>query len=150
MFTLNTLVPIVKKRKRIGRGGSRGSTSGKGHKGQKARTSGGIAIGFEGGQMPLYRRIPKRGFTNARFKRNVVIVNLEQIDRISTDGDIVTAQMLLEKRVIRPSKGRGYELKVLGEGTLSKKITVQAHAFSGSAKQAIEQAGGVAEYIQSI
>jgi len=72
MFTLNTLVPLVKKRKRRGRGGSRGGTSGKGHKGQKARTSGGIAIGFEGGQMPLYRRIPKRGFSNARFKRNVI------------------------------------------------------------------------------
>ena len=95
------MTPLVKKRKRIGRGGSRGGTSGKGHKGHKARSGGGVRIGFEGGQMPLYRRLPKRGFTNARHKKYVIIVGLDRIIYAFNDGDNVTRQILIETKVIK-------------------------------------------------
>ena len=122
-----------------GHGSGNGKTAGKGHKGQKAR-SGATRPGFEGGQMPLARRIPKRGFNNI-FAKPLEIVNLSTLDQFQ-DGDTVTVHALLEKGIL--SKCR-YGYKVLGSGKLSKKLTVQASAFSASAKEAIEAAGGKAE-----
>jgi len=142
MLSLNNLTPAGKKRKRIGRGGSRGGTSGKGHKGQKARSGGKVAARFEGGQMPLSRRLPKRGFTNARFKNEIKIINLAQLDEQFEDGAQVDKISLLEKGII---KGNGkFALKVLGKGALSKKLTVVADAFSKSAAEMIEKLGGQA------
>lgn len=131
----------------MGRGGSRGGTSGKGHKGQKARSGGTVRAGFEGGQMPLYRRLPKRGFTNARFKPELIIVNLDRLDKAFNDGDIVTTQQLIERGVIKTKKGKRQfaskiVIKLLGNGEISKKLTVQLDACSKSAAQAIEKAGG--------
>ncbi|MCX5922243.1 MAG: 50S ribosomal protein L15, partial [Candidatus Dependentiae bacterium] len=122
---LNNLSPLVKKRKRVGRGGKLGGTSGKGHKGQKARSGGYVRIGFEGGQMPLFRRLPKRGFNNFNFKDNFVIVNLEQIENGFDAGAIVNKEALVEKGIIKAHKGKkGLMLKVLGHGELSKKLTI--------------------------
>lgn len=140
MFKLNELAPLVKKRKRVGRGGSRGGTSGKGHKGQKARSGGKVDAGFEGGQMPLYRRLPKRGFTNARFKQVIEIVNISELSRL--DAQEVNAAMLIEKGIIKPKKNKPFQLKVLGNGALDKALTVEADFFSAGARAAIEQAGG--------
>jgi len=128
--------------RRLGRGvgSGLGKTSGKGHKGAMARSGGGKRPGFEGGQMPLARRIPKRGFNNI-FAKPLEIVNLSTLDQFQ-DGDTVTVHALLEKGIL--SKCR-YGYKVLGSGKLSKKLTVQASAFSASAKEAIEAAGGKAE-----
>ena len=143
MFALHTLKPLVKKRKRIGRGGSRGGTSGRGHKGQRARSGSTIDVAFEGGQMPLYRRLPKRGFTNARFKKDVKIISLQRLEHHFADGDTVTKELLVEKGIINIKKSGGPTLlKVLGNGKLTKKLTVTADAFSASALQAITQAGG--------
>lgn len=142
MFQLNTLSPIVKKRKRVGRGGKLGGTSGKGHKGQKARSGGFVRIGFEGGQMPLFRRLPKRGFNNFNFRDDVVIVNLEQLEKAFDSESLVTKEALLEKGLIKSCQNA--LLKVLGTGKLSKKLTVQADAFSKSAVKAIEDCGGEA------
>ena len=130
----------VGKRKGRGAGSGNGKTAGRGHKGQKARSGGKIRVGFEGGQMPLARRIPKRGFNNI-FAKPLEIVNLSTLDRFQ-DGDTVTVHALLEKGIL--SKCR-YGYKVLGSGQLTKKLTVQASAFSASAKEAIEAAGGKAE-----
>ena len=144
-MNLNELYPFAeerKSRKRVGRGSGSGlgCTSGKGNKGQNARSGGGVRPGFEGGQMPLARRIPKRGFNNI-FAKPLEIVNLSTLDQFQ-DGDTVTVHALLEKGIL--SKCR-YGYKVLGSGKLSKKLTVQASAFSASAKEAIEAAGGKAE-----
>ena len=149
MFQLNSLSRLIKKRKRIGRGGSRGGTSGRGHKGQKARTGeSGIGIGFEGGQMPLVRRLPKRGFSNKRFAKEVKIINLRTLERLCNDGDEVTKERLRELGII---KGKSkFHLKILGMGTLSKKIIVQADAASKSAVEAIEKAGGSVTLIVGI
>ena len=130
----------VGKRKGRGAGTGNGKTAGRGHKGQKARSGGSVRAGFEGGQMPLARRIPKRGFNNI-FAKPLEIVNLSTLDRFQ-DGDTVTVHALLEKGIL--SKCR-YGYKVLGSGKLTKKLTVQASAFSASAKEAIEAAGGKAE-----
>ena len=127
-------------RKGRGHGSGNGKTAGRGHKGQWARSGGGVRVGFEGGQMPLARRIPKRGFNNI-FAKPLEIVNLSTLDRFQ-DGDTVTVHALLEKGIL--SKCR-YGYKVLGSGKLTKKLTVQASAFSASAKEAIEAAGGKAE-----
>lgn len=140
MFKLNELASLVKKRKRVGRGGSRGGTSGKGHKGQKARSGGKVRVGFEGGQMPLYRRLPKRGFTNARFKQVIEIVNLSDLSRL--DVSEITAALLVEKGIIKPKKNKPFQVKVLGNGALDKPLTVEADFFSAGARAAIEQAGG--------
>ena len=146
MFQLNKLAPLVKKRKRIGRGGSRGGTSGRGHKGQNARSGGGVRVGFEGGQMPLFRRLPKRGFTNARFKRDVKIINLKQLEQAFQDGDTVTKEILLEKGLVKTRSGlngkKDFLLKVLSDGTLSKKLIIEADAVSKAAAQVIVQQGG--------
>ena len=130
--------------KRLGRGAGSGlgKTSGKGHKGAKARSGGGKRPGFEGGQMPLYRRVPKRGFTNI-FGTDYAVVNVESLE-IFNDGDTVTVQDLLDKRIIRKTLDG---VKILGNGELTKKLTVKASAFSESAKAKIEAAGGKAEVV---
>ena len=146
-MNINELSPVVGsthvgKRKGRGHATGNGKTAGRGHKGQKARSGGGVRIGFEGGQMPLARRIPKRGFNNI-FAKPLEIVNLSTLDQFQ-DGDTVTVHALLEKGIL--SKCR-YGYKVLGSGKLSKKLTVQASAFSESAKAKIEAAGGKAEVV---
>ena len=130
--------------KRLGRGNGSGlgKTSGKGHKGAKARSGGGKRPGFEGGQMPLYRRVPKRGF-NTVFGTEYAEVNVERLE-VFEDGDVVNAKALLEKKIIRKELDG---VKVLGGGDLTKKLTVQAAKFTGSAKEKIEAAGGKAEVI---
>ncbi|NLC77758.1 MAG: 50S ribosomal protein L15 [Clostridia bacterium] len=133
-----------KKARRVGRGMSSGSgkTSGRGHKGQKARSGGGVRIGFEGGQMPLYRRLPKRGFTNV-FKKEIVAVNVDALNRFE-GGTEVTPALLVESGVI---KGVKDGIKILGNGNLEKALTVKAHSFSRQAREKIEAAGGRAEVI---
>lgn len=133
-----------KSRKRIGRGtgSGLGRNAGKGEKGQKARAGGGVRIGFEGGQMPLYRRVPKRGFTNI-FAKQYSELNVERLN-IFEDGTEITPELLLEKRMIRKSKDG---LKILGNGELQKKLTVKAVKFTKAAAQKIEAAGGKVEVI---
>ncbi|GAA5497120.1 50S ribosomal protein L15 [Rubritalea halochordaticola] len=127
--------------KRLGKGESSGlgKTSGKGHKGQKARSGSGVRVGFEGGQMPLHRRLPKRGFNNIRFADKVVIVNTAHLEKFFAEGDTVNEESLREKGLIR---GQFDQIKVLGNGQLSKKLTVSVDAISASAKEKIEKAGG--------
>ncbi|MFT6765594.1 MAG: large subunit ribosomal protein L15 [Alteromonas naphthalenivorans] len=141
MNKLHERIKITNKRKRIGRGGSRGGTSGKGHKGQKARSGAGRKIGpaFEGGQMPLHRRLPKRGFTNARFKKEFLLVNLDQLDTIFSDGDAITKNILAEKGLVKKSN---VLVKILGRGKLSKKLTITVDACSAVAQEAIISCGG--------
>ena len=129
-------------RKGRGVGTGNGKTGGRGHKGQKARSGGGTRIGFEGGQMPLARRIPKRGFNNI-FAKPLEAVNVSVLDRFE-DGAVVDAQAMLDAGVL--SKCR-YGVKILGNGEISKKLTVKASAFSETAKEKIEAAGGKAEVI---
>ncbi|MFZ0578698.1 MAG: 50S ribosomal protein L15 [Psychrobacillus psychrotolerans] len=131
-------------RKRIGRGigSGTGKTSGKGHKGQNARSGGGVRPGFEGGQNPLFRRLPKRGFTNIN-RKEFAIVNLDTLNRFE-DGTEVTPALLIETGVVSSEKSG---IKILGNGTLDKKLTVRAHKFSASAKEAIENAGGSTEVV---
>ena len=135
----------TKNRKRVGRGigSGHGKTSGRGHKGQKARSGGGVRPGFEGGQMPLIRRIPKRGFTNI-FKKVYSIVNLSDLEAFE-DGAGITAEALWEKGVISKIEPNG--LKVLGDGTLTKKLIVKAKKFTKSAEEKILKAGGKVEVI---
>ena len=130
----------VGKRKGRGAGTGNGKTAGRGHKGQKARSGGGVRVGFEGGQMPLARRIPKRGFNNI-FAKPLEIINLSALN-VFNDGETVTAQALLEKGILSKCT---YGYKVLGNGKITKKLTVEASAFSKSAQEAIEAAGGKAE-----
>ena len=130
--------------KRVGRGvgSGLGKTSGKGHKGAKARSGGGKRPGFEGGQMPLYRRVPKRGFTNI-FGTEYAAVNVERLE-VFNDGDVVTVDELLAKKIIRkPMDG----VKIMGNVELTKKLTVKAAKFTASAKEKIEALGGKAEVI---
>jgi large subunit ribosomal protein L15 len=133
-----------KKAKRVGRGPGSGSgkTAGKGHKGQKARSGGVKGAGFEGGQMPLQRRIPKRGFTNI-FRREYSVVNLQDLEAMS-GGDPITPEMLMQKGLIKDLKTG---VKVLGMGELKAKLTVRAHKFSKSAVEKIQAAGGKVEVI---
>jgi large subunit ribosomal protein L15 len=133
-----------KERNRVGRGtgSGNGKTSGRGHKGQKARSGGGVRPGFEGGQMPLFQRLPKRGFTNIN-RKDYAIVNLETLNRFE-DGTEVTPELLVETGVV--SKLRS-GVKILGSGSIEKNLTVKAHKFSSSAKEAIEAAGGKTEVI---
>lgn len=143
MLQLNDLVKLTKKRKRVGRGGSRGGTSGKGHKGQKARTSGTVPARFEGGQMPIHRRLPKRGFTNFLFKKEYEVVNLELLQNIFEEGQTVTKELLLQSGCIK----KGKLVKVLGTGSLQKKLTLEVDACSKTAKEAIERLGGVIKLV---
>ena len=131
--------------KRLGRGigSGLGKTSGKGHKGQWARSGGGVRPGFEGGQMPLIRRVPKRGFNNA-FAKEYSIINISDLE-IFENGTVVTKELLLEKGLL--SKVENYGVKVLGNGALTKSLTVQAQKFTNSAAEKIEQAGGKAEVL---
>ncbi len=124
-----------------GTGSGNGKTAGKGHKGQNARSGGGVRPGFEGGQIPLYRKLPKRGFNNDVFAKNYAIVNVEDLNRFE-DGAVVDLELLLAAKVIRkPMDG----VKVLGNGELTKKLTVKAAVFSTTAKEKIEAAGGKTE-----
>ena len=129
-------------RKGRGPGSGNGKTAGKGHKGQNARSGGGVRPGFEGGQLPLYRKLPKRGFNN-KFAVNYAIVNVSALN-VFEDGAVVDLATLVEKRIVRkPLDG----LKVLGNGELTKKITVKATVFSATAKEKIEAAGGKTEEV---
>ena len=138
------------KRKRIigrGQGSGRGTTSGKGHKGQKARSGGKTYVGFEGGQMPLYRRLAQRGFSNYPFKKVFQIVNLRDIDKRYDDGETVDVVSLYNKGLIHGSKKSGtvkadYPIKILGDGKLSKKLIFKINAISASAREKILNAGG--------
>ena len=130
------------KRKGRGIGTSNGKTAGRGHKGQKARSGGGVRVGFEGGQMPLARRIPKRGFHNI-FAKPMEFVNVSELN-VFEDGAAVNVESLLDAGIL--SKCR-YGVKILGNGELKKKLTVSANAFSQTAKEKIEAAGGKAEVL---
>lgn len=130
------------KRKGRGTATGQGKTAGRGMNGQNSRSGGGTRLGFEGGQMPLYRRIPKRGFTNI-WRKEYSILNIDDLNKFD-EGSVVTPEMLLESGVIRK---RNDGVKVLGDGELEKKLTVQAHKFSKSAVEKIEAAGGKAEVI---
>ncbi|MBN1549723.1 50S ribosomal protein L15 [Candidatus Babeliales bacterium] len=148
MSQLNNLQPLCKKRKRIGRGGSRGGTSGKGHKGQKARSGPCLGLTFEGGQMPLARRLPKRGFTNARFKTVCYIVSIQDLEKAFEEGALINKAALMEQGLLKRKKSEtGCVVKVLGAGKLTKKLIVEVDRFSEGAKRAIEQAGGEAKVI---
>jgi len=129
-------------RKGRGPGSGNGKTAGKGHKGQNARSGGGVRPGFEGGQLPLYRKLPKRGFKN-RFAKNYAIVNVADLNRFN-DGDKITLATLIEAGIVRKELDG---LKVLGNGELTKKITVEAKVFSATAKEKIEACGGAVEVI---
>ena len=133
-----------KERKRKGRGigSGKGKTAGKGHKGQNARSGGGVRLGFEGGQTPLFRRLPKRGFTNIN-RKDYTIVNLETLNRFE-DGTEVTPALLIETGIISKEQSG---IKILAKGNIEKKLTVKAHKFSSTAKEAIEAAGGTTEVI---
>jgi large subunit ribosomal protein L15 len=139
MNNLSQLKALVKKRKRIGRGGDKGGTSGRGHQGQGSRSGGSVGIIFEGGQMPLTRRLPKRGFTNAPFKKIFEIINIVQISNIFADGEIISRENLIEKGLI---SRRAKLVKLLGNGILEKKLSIHVDAVSKSAQQAIEKNGG--------
>ena len=146
-MNLNELQPAEGSKfapKRVGRGigSGTGKTSGKGHKGQNARSGGGVRPGFEGGQMPLYRRLPKRGFKN-RNSKEIVAVNISVLENFDNDA-VVSVDTLIERGIVKnPRDG----VKILGNGELTKKLTVQANAFSASAKEKIEALGGKAEVI---
>ena len=145
---LNSIHPAegaTKARKRVGRGpgSGTGKTAGRGENGQKSRSGYSRKAGFEGGQLPLYRRLPKRGFTNARFKVEYAVINLDDLNKFE-DGAVVTPELLKEMGLL---KNQLDGVKVLGNGTLDKKLTVKAHKFSASALAAIEKSGGKAEVI---
>ena len=145
---LNSIHPsegATKARKRVGRGpgSGTGKTAGRGENGQKSRSGYSRKAGFEGGQLPLYRRLPKRGFTNARFKVEYAVINLDDLNKFE-DGAVVTPEVLKEMGLL---KSQLDGVKVLGNGTLDKKLTVKAHKFSASALAAIEKSGGKAEVI---
>ncbi|MDI3328216.1 MAG: 50S ribosomal protein L15 [Alicyclobacillaceae bacterium] len=131
--------------KRVGRGigSGHGKTAGRGTKGQKARSGGGVRPGFEGGQTPLYRRLPKRGFTNAPFKRNWAEINVGKLNRFEP-GTVVTFDLLREVGLV---KGKKDGVKILGQGELTVNLTVKAHGFSKTAVEKIQAAGGTAEVI---
>lgn len=141
LHTLKTNPGSKHRIKRLGKGESSGlgKTSGKGHKGQKARSGSGVRVGFEGGQMPIHRRLPKRGFNNKRFADKVVVVNTAHLQKFFEEGDTVNEESLRAKGLV---KGAFDQIKVLGNGDLSKKLTVSVDAISASAKVKIEAAGG--------
>lgn len=146
-MNLSELKPLQGSKKdsfRVGRGhgSGNGKTAGRGHKGQNARTGGGVRPGFEGGQMPLYRRLPKRGFTN-RNSLEIVAINVDLLNRFE-DGAVVTVADMITAGIIKnPRDG----VKILGKGDLTKKLTVQVNAFSDGAKQKIEAVGGTIEEV---
>ena len=131
--------------KRLGRGtgSGLGKTSGKGHKGQNARSGGGVRPGFEGGQLPLFRRLPKRGFSNAMFKVEYATINVSDLDKFE-EGAVITPELLKEMGILKKQLAG---VKVLGNGNLTKKLTVKANKFSATAVEKIEAIGGKAEVI---
>ncbi len=131
-------------RKGRGAGSGNGKTAGKGHKGQNARSGGGVRPGFEGGQLPLYRKLPKRGFKNARFAKQYTVINVQSLNKFN-DGEVVDAALLLASGIVSEVLSSG--IKVLGEGELTKKLTVKAAVFSASAKEKIEAVGGKTEVV---
>ena len=131
-------------RKGRGAGSGNGKTAGKGHKGQNARSGGGVRPGFEGGQLPLYRKLPKRGFNNSRFGKQYAVVNICYLNEKFNDGEVVDSAALLAKGIIDSVKDG---VKILGEGELTKKLTVKAAVFSASAKEKIEAVGGKSEVV---
>ena len=135
----------VKTRKRVGRGigSGLGKTSGRGQKGQNARSGGGVRPGFEGGQLPLFRRLSKRGFSNARFKTTYATINVSDLDKFD-EGTVVTPALLKETGLVKKELDG---IKVLGNGDITKKLTVQANVFSKTAKEKIEKIGGKTEVI---
>ncbi len=145
LHDLSPAAGSTKERKRIGRGpaSGQGKTAGKGHKGQKARAGRGMRIGFEGGQMPLQRRLPKRGFVNI-FGKEMTIVNVSALEERFENGAVVDVEALINAGLVTKIMDG---VKILGNGDISKALTVKAHAFSESAKQKIEAAGGKAEVI---
>lgn len=150
MMRLHTLRPRPGARHRvkrlgIGESSGHGKTSGKGHKGQKARSGGSIRLGFEGGQMPLIRRLPKRGFNNAAFHKNYAVVNLTDLNAFEA-GATVNEEALRESKLIR---GNFHGIKILGDGELKHGLTIEADKFSGSAREKIEKAGGTATVRQA-
>ena len=140
-FNLTVPAGATHKKKIVGRGSSSGwgKTSGKGHKGQQARSGGKVYAGFEGGQMPLYRRVAKKGFSNYPFKKEFYVVNLAMLETKYSDGETVNKESLMQKGLLR--KGSLY-VKVLGTGDITKKLTVDVDRISASAKKKIEKAGG--------
>ena len=142
---LNELESLKKDRKRVGRGpgSGNGKTSGKGHKGQNARSGGGVRPGFEGGQLPLYRRLSKRGFNNYNFRTVYATVNVSDLE-VFEEGTVVTKELLIEKGLVKKELDG---IKVLGNGELTKKLTVKANKFPSSAKAKIENVGGTIEVI---
>lgn len=146
---LNQLSPSVprKNRKRIGRGNSSGwgKTAGKGMNGQNSRAGGGVKPYFEGGQMPIYRRVPKRGFSNAIFKKDYALVSLNVLNSFD-DGTEVTPELLYNEFIVKKMKDG---VKILANGELTKKLTVKAHKVSKAAKEAIEKVGGTVEILET-
>ena len=143
---LNELSPAygsTKKRKRVGRGGKYSKTAGAGEKGQNARSGGGVRPGFEGGQLPLFRRLGKRGFNNARFRTVYATINVSDLNRFE-EGTVVTPELLIETGLIKKALNG---IKILGNGELTKKLTVKSNAFSKTAKEKVEGVGGKTEVI---
>ena len=145
LHTISPALGATHRKKRVGRGTSSGNgkTAGKGHKGQNARSGGGVRIGFEGGQTPLFRRIGKRGFSNAMFKTEYAVINLSDLNKFE-DGATVTPELLKEMGIL---KNQLDGVKVLGEGTLERKLVVRANKFSRTAQEQIEAKGGKVEVI---
>ncbi len=145
LHTIEQPAGAVKVNKRVGRGTSSGTgkTAGKGHKGQNARSGGGVRPGFEGGQLPLFRRLPKRGFSNAPFKVEYATINVSDLEKFE-NGAVVTPELLKEMGIVKKQLSG---IKVLGNGDLTKKVTVKANKFSATAVEKIEKMGGKAEVI---
>ncbi len=145
LHELNAVEGSTHRRKVVGRGpeSGHGKTSGRGEKGQKARSGGGVSPWFEGGQTPLYKRLPRRGFSNARFTKKYAIVNVSDFNRFK-DGDTVTPELLKETGIVKKEL---CGIKVLGNGKLEKKLTVKANVFTSSAITKIEEMGGTTEVI---
>ena len=145
LHELGTTLGSTHRRKVVGRGpgSGHGKTSGRGEKGQKARSGGGVHPWFEGGQTPLYKRLPRRGFSNARFATKYAIVNVSDLNRFK-DGDTVTPELLKESGLVKKELNG---IKVLGNGKLEKKLTVKANVFTSSAITKIEELGGTTEVI---
>lgn len=145
LYSIEQPAGAVRSPKRVGRGTSSGTgkTAGKGHKGQNARSGGGVRPGFEGGQLPLFRRLPKRGFSNAKFKVEYATINVSDLDNFE-DGAVVTPELLKEMGIVKKQLAG---IKVLGNGELTKKLTVKAAKFSATAVEKIEKMGGKAEEV---
>jgi len=135
----------AKKKRIVGRGSSagQGKTAGRGHKGQNARSGGGTSIGFEGGQMPLFRRLARRGFSNHPFKKEYIVINLSEIETKYADGEVVNLETLKDKGIIKKSQNN---IKILGEGDFSRKVDVDLEKVSKTAQEKIEKAGGKVVY----